>query len=280
MTRVQTAAVLTSALLSSASAIGGGGPMSLDADGRIIVGYGEAFGFEGDDFSSEQREPFFDGLEFMPWSDSASGGGFLSGGGGSGFASQSSQMSAFSISGSGSTNAAADNDGSLDFASGLGSSHLEVAFSLNRPTRFALDATLNASGEGRAWARVMQASAPFDPPLYELSTELGDTGGTLEFSLPAGAYTFVLRSDVSVSFVGLAGSASGVSSFDGSLNASAGCNAADLAGPVGSLDFSDVLAFMLLFSSGDPVADLALPIGTLDFSDVFAFLSEFAAGCP
>jgi len=55
---------------------------------------------------------------------------------------------------------------------------------------------------------------------------------------------------------------------------------ADLAEPFGSLDFSDVVAFLTAFGSGDPAADLAAPIGSFDFSDVVAFLSAFGAGCP
>ncbi|MFI4898032.1 MAG: GC-type dockerin domain-anchored protein [Phycisphaerales bacterium JB059] len=58
------------------------------------------------------------------------------------------------------------------------------------------------------------------------------------------------------------------------------CNDADLDAPFGTLDFSDVLAFLGAFGAGDASADLAEPIGTLDFSDVLAFLSAFGAGCP
>ncbi len=58
------------------------------------------------------------------------------------------------------------------------------------------------------------------------------------------------------------------------------CNAGDLASPFGSLDFSDVVAFLSAFASMDPLADLAPPAGTLDFSDVVAFLGAFAGGCP
>lgn len=55
---------------------------------------------------------------------------------------------------------------------------------------------------------------------------------------------------------------------------------ADLAEPFGSLDFSDVVAFLAAFGAGDAAADLAAPFGSLDFSDVVAFLSAFGAGCP
>lgn len=56
------------------------------------------------------------------------------------------------------------------------------------------------------------------------------------------------------------------------------CQAADL-NPDGALDFTDVTAFLVAFSSGDPAADLSGD-GALDFTDVTAFLSAFAAGCP
>lgn len=55
---------------------------------------------------------------------------------------------------------------------------------------------------------------------------------------------------------------------------------ADVAAPIGALDFSDVLAFLGAFGSMDPLADLAPPMGTFDFSDVTAFLGAFGAGCP
>ncbi len=59
-----------------------------------------------------------------------------------------------------------------------------------------------------------------------------------------------------------------------------GCNTADLAEPFGSLDFSDVVAFLTAFGSMDAAADLAPPIGVFDFSDVVAFLGAFGVGCP
>ena len=61
---------------------------------------------------------------------------------------------------------------------------------------------------------------------------------------------------------------------------SSSCGAADLAEPFGSLDFSDVITFLTLFSASDPGADLAPPAGVFDFSDVVAFLGAFEAGCP
>ena len=53
---------------------------------------------------------------------------------------------------------------------------------------------------------------------------------------------------------------------------------ADLADPRGTLDFTDVIAFLEAFGSRSPQADLAPPVGVFDFSDVAAFLAAFGAG--
>ena len=58
------------------------------------------------------------------------------------------------------------------------------------------------------------------------------------------------------------------------------CNVADLAEPFGTLDFTDVLAFLTAFATMDADADLAPPFGVFDFTDVLAFLAAFGAGCP
>jgi len=55
---------------------------------------------------------------------------------------------------------------------------------------------------------------------------------------------------------------------------------ADLASPFGTLDFSDVFAFLVAFGNGNPAVDFAAPFGVFDFSDVFAFLVAFGNGCP
>ncbi len=55
---------------------------------------------------------------------------------------------------------------------------------------------------------------------------------------------------------------------------------ADLAEPFGSLDFSDITAFLIAFDANDCSADFAEPFGVFDFSDVVAFLVAFDAGCP
>ncbi len=58
------------------------------------------------------------------------------------------------------------------------------------------------------------------------------------------------------------------------------CNDADLAEPFGTLNFDDVIAFLVAFGAMAPAADLAPPFGTFDFSDVIAFLTAFGEGCP
>lgn len=98
---------------------------------------------------------------------------------------------------------------------------------------------------------------------FELPTLGEDTAGVLLTLQFAGA---TITSSGSVSIVAEGQSAS--------------CGVADLAQPIGSLDFSDVITFLTLFSASDPVADLAAPAGVFDFSDVVAFLTAFGAGCP
>ncbi|MEZ6242737.1 MAG: zinc metalloprotease [Phycisphaerales bacterium] len=65
-----------------------------------------------------------------------------------------------------------------------------------------------------------------------------------------------------------------------SIDAGGPCSPADLAEAFGTLDFSDVLAFLTAFASQSSEADLAMPVGTFDFSDVLTFLGLFGAGCP
>ncbi|MBL4591122.1 MAG: PQQ-dependent sugar dehydrogenase [Phycisphaerales bacterium] len=61
---------------------------------------------------------------------------------------------------------------------------------------------------------------------------------------------------------------------------SLGCNSADLAEPLGTLNLQDVFAYLALFNAQDPAADLANPIGILNLQDVFAYLAVFNNGCP
>ncbi len=57
------------------------------------------------------------------------------------------------------------------------------------------------------------------------------------------------------------------------------CGRADLAVPIGVLDFSDVIAFLTAFAAMKDDADLAEPFGVFDFTDVVGFLLAFGAGC-
>lgn len=54
---------------------------------------------------------------------------------------------------------------------------------------------------------------------------------------------------------------------------------ADLALPLGVLDFFDVQRFLEYFSADDPRADLAPPYCTLDFFDMLRYLDAFSTGC-
>lgn len=59
----------------------------------------------------------------------------------------------------------------------------------------------------------------------------------------------------------------------------AGCNDADFATPLGTLDFFDVQVFLGAFAGHEARADLTGE-GNFDFFDVQTFLSAFAGGCP
>ncbi len=59
-----------------------------------------------------------------------------------------------------------------------------------------------------------------------------------------------------------------------------GCNAADMAEPLGGLTFADITAFLGAYNGQDSTADLAEPFGSFTFADITAFLAAFNAGCP
>ncbi len=116
-----------------------------------------------------------------------------------------------------------------------------------------------------------------------------DTGVvTQQFNLPFGLTTFGEDEDGELYFAqGSTVSKLVPTTFDDTNNngipdtcETLGCNEADLALPFGSLDFSDVVAFLTAFGAMEPAADLAVPFGSWDFSDVVAFLGSFGAGCP
>ena len=55
---------------------------------------------------------------------------------------------------------------------------------------------------------------------------------------------------------------------------------ADLAAPLGVLNFFDVSAFLAAYNAQDPAADFAEPFGVFNFFDLSAFLAAYNAGCP
>lgn len=55
---------------------------------------------------------------------------------------------------------------------------------------------------------------------------------------------------------------------------------ADLAAPLGVLNFFDLSAYLDFYNAQDPAADLAPPFGVFNFFDLAAFLDAFNAGCP
>jgi len=54
----------------------------------------------------------------------------------------------------------------------------------------------------------------------------------------------------------------------------------DVAFPPGTLDLSDVDAFITAFLAQEPEADIAAPFGILDLADIDVFIGFFLAGCP
>jgi len=55
---------------------------------------------------------------------------------------------------------------------------------------------------------------------------------------------------------------------------------ADIAEPIGVLNFFDVVAYIGLFNAGDPAADLTAPFGVVNFFDLSVYIGLFNAGCP
>lgn len=58
------------------------------------------------------------------------------------------------------------------------------------------------------------------------------------------------------------------------------CSPADLAPPLGVLNFFDLSTYLARFNAGDPAADVAAPFGVLNFFDLSTYLGIFNAGCP
>lgn len=104
------------------------------------------------------------------------------------------------------------------------------------------------------------------PPLpdipFELPTLGTDTAGV------------ILSLSVSAAGLDAAGAIDLIANAD-----AAGCNAADLAEPFGTLDLADLSAFITAFTAGEPAADLTGD-GLVDLADIQAFVAAFTAGCP
>ncbi len=103
------------------------------------------------------------------------------------------------------------------------------------------------------------------------------TGSIVDDTLSPGRYAIDFDASATIG----AGQTMASGSINWTLELRApGCNAADVAPPIGSLDFSDVIAFLAAYGSSEAAADLAPPIGVWDFTDVLAFLVAFGTGCP
>jgi subtilisin family serine protease len=70
--------------------------------------------------------------------------------------------------------------------------------------------------------------------------------------------------------------------FASDLSSGLDCGAcpADLAEPLGVLNFFDLSAYLGLYNAGDAGADLAEPFGVFNFFDISAYLASYNAGCP
>ncbi len=115
---------------------------------------------------------------------------------------------------------------------------------------------------------------------YDLSWSTIDAGGDMEMT--GGSFALsgsIGQFDAGPTINGRYGVEGGYWSVP-MAGPSVGCNEADLAEPFGTLDFSDVIAFLSAFGAMENSADLAAPFGVFDFSDVIAFLTAFGAGCP
>ncbi len=135
-----------------------------------------------------------------------------------------------------------------------------------------------------------QGAGEGDTMLVEFRNIQGDFAMLESISGPdAGAYGLrvlempflALHDDLAIRFTGQG--SGGVWRVDDlllGLEAPAPDCPADLAEPMGTLDFADVLAFLSAFGAQAPEADLSEPFGAFDFADVLAFLSSFGAGCP
>lgn len=85
--------------------------------------------------------------------------------------------------------------------------------------------------------------------------------------------------NMAVEFPFLTGAPVGRMTFTLMFATPGGCSRADLAAPYGSMDFSDVVAFLSAFAANQDEADVAPPFDQWDFTDVTTFLVLFTQGC-
>lgn len=143
-------------------------------------------------------------------------------------------------------------------------------------------ATTNNNGQA-------SCSTVLDGPsgrVYDRQAPMGPTSEFFEqsFILPPGRYTWSLfasagsDNDPTIPMAQNSGGAHAVLDLrfePGTF----GCNAADLADPLGLLDLADISAFVAGFTGDDLIADLD-ENGLLDLADITLFVSAFTAGCP
>lgn len=151
-------------------------------------------------------------------------------------------------------------------------------------------ATIRSVGPGSMWQSVdgnggtAQYSASLTGPggvvFTRSAPEMGEEFA-VEAVLPPGAYTFSVSSSTSSVADGDPGTTSqGICT--GAVRVefapAPACNPADIAEPFGTLDLSDITAFINAFVGAQPQADLDQN-GLFDLSDVTAFVAAFTAGC-
>lgn len=144
----------------------------------------------------------------------------------------------------------------------------------------ATDASNNSTalwvGDGETLVKLVE----YDQPL---PTDLGDLPAGFDFG--AGTGRQVMNGVIDINDQGQVALAAflrngTIGVYVGTPLIVLGCNPADLAEPLGQIDFSDVILFLQLFAAQDSCADLADPQGQFDFSDVITFLNAFTNGCP
>lgn len=115
-------------------------------------------------------------------------------------------------------------------------------------------------------------------------------GNTTEFTSP-GAFGFTPWIDLDRGLFGIVMVEGALAQLNDDINGikrslearvdeCAGLCRADLAEPLGSLNFFDIVAYLNLYNTGMPDADLAQPFGRINFFDIAAYVAAYNAGCP